>query len=585
MPRELAEDLRRFLGGQLVASHHYTIGVRIMRWLRKHRAAVAAVAIALTALIVLGTIMVRRILAERTRAQAAAVRELERSEDLIVAQANSYLETNPTLAASSLQQLPPESKWWPRLDATVADIRARGVAYALEIPTGMVTGAEAAPGDGERFLVSGYGGVMLYDVVRRTATSISSDKHVPYGQWASSDLVVVKHKTGDELVVPATDARTPAPWGTSVDVTTDRARTIVVIDAAGALTGYAVTGALVGPAVQLAPLPTPANGVKLSPSGVWLGVSSKTAAYLLKRRGAELAFDIVLTFEGDINVFAFEPGDQRAAVVSGGLLQEINLATGTTGARWNVNVGLPLFAGGDLYAWSMGGARRVGTQPVAPRLDTRGRSRLIEIAGAIARVELDGNIEIMSGGARYRLHPPYPVDFISAKPGGKFLIGTTRSKLLVWNISEIVATRSKIPAVEGLAFASPDDLRATATFRPIETPGGPRTPFYRYAIEPDRLTVRPDGVAQLPIGASIGIATDGTIIMDNRLADQWGTIEPVGVQIVGIPAITGVSILDSSSLVVASASGEIHRVDRTFSSIRRPSSHSPVKSSSASRAP
>jgi serine/threonine protein kinase/tetratricopeptide (TPR) repeat protein len=66
----LAEELRRFQTGQLVAAHDYSLGERIARFVRKHRAAVTVTAIAAVAFAVLGTVAVRRIVVERDRANA-----------------------------------------------------------------------------------------------------------------------------------------------------------------------------------------------------------------------------------------------------------------------------------------------------------------------------------------------------------------------------------------------------------------------------------------------------------------------------------------------------------------------------------
>jgi tetratricopeptide (TPR) repeat protein len=66
--RELAEDLRRFQTGQLVGAHRYSFGQLIGKWIRRHRAVVTVAAIALVVVAVLGVISVRRIVAERERA-------------------------------------------------------------------------------------------------------------------------------------------------------------------------------------------------------------------------------------------------------------------------------------------------------------------------------------------------------------------------------------------------------------------------------------------------------------------------------------------------------------------------------------
>ena len=69
--RELAEDLRRFTTGQLVASHRYTTWQLVKRWARRRRGSLAVAAILLVVLAVTSIYSVRRIVAERDEARAA----------------------------------------------------------------------------------------------------------------------------------------------------------------------------------------------------------------------------------------------------------------------------------------------------------------------------------------------------------------------------------------------------------------------------------------------------------------------------------------------------------------------------------
>ena len=83
---ELAEELRRFLTGQLVESHRYTALQKLGRFVKKHRAAVTISAASLVAFGVLGTLAIRRIVVERDAARQAreiAVTRREAAEKLI----------------------------------------------------------------------------------------------------------------------------------------------------------------------------------------------------------------------------------------------------------------------------------------------------------------------------------------------------------------------------------------------------------------------------------------------------------------------------------------------------------------------
>jgi tetratricopeptide (TPR) repeat protein len=91
--RELAEDLRRYQTGQLVAAHHYSLSQLLRRWLRRHRAVLSVAGVAVIVMLVLGAFAVRRILraeelaearrAEADRQRAEADRSRGEAEDLL----------------------------------------------------------------------------------------------------------------------------------------------------------------------------------------------------------------------------------------------------------------------------------------------------------------------------------------------------------------------------------------------------------------------------------------------------------------------------------------------------------------------
>jgi len=66
---ELAEELRRFLTGNLVEAHRYTPFQRVGRFVKKHRAAVTIASVAVVGFAVGGTLAVNRVVAERDRAE------------------------------------------------------------------------------------------------------------------------------------------------------------------------------------------------------------------------------------------------------------------------------------------------------------------------------------------------------------------------------------------------------------------------------------------------------------------------------------------------------------------------------------
>ncbi len=75
----LAEELRRFLTGQLVRSHSYGVRELLRRWVKRHRAAVAVAVAALACIAVIGTLSVRRVVQARHHAdEQRAIAEREK---------------------------------------------------------------------------------------------------------------------------------------------------------------------------------------------------------------------------------------------------------------------------------------------------------------------------------------------------------------------------------------------------------------------------------------------------------------------------------------------------------------------------
>ena len=70
--RELTEDLRRFQTGQLVQSHRYSARELLARWAKRHRPLLVATAAFVAVALVSGAIGIRRIVAERDRANHEA---------------------------------------------------------------------------------------------------------------------------------------------------------------------------------------------------------------------------------------------------------------------------------------------------------------------------------------------------------------------------------------------------------------------------------------------------------------------------------------------------------------------------------
>ncbi|MFL5348399.1 MAG: protein kinase domain-containing protein [Hyalangium sp.] len=156
--RELAEDLRRFQTGQIVGAHAYSRGERMVRFVRRHRAAVAVTAVALLILMGVGTVSFLGILAARDRAERkqaeaeeaqrdaerARKQALDRADELTLLHARAAVEQNPNEAITTLSRLSPGFSQWSAVRTIAADARARGFAIVLRGHTQSVDDAAFA---------------------------------------------------------------------------------------------------------------------------------------------------------------------------------------------------------------------------------------------------------------------------------------------------------------------------------------------------------------------------------------------------------------------------------------------------------
>ncbi|HEY5924208.1 MAG TPA: serine/threonine-protein kinase [Kofleriaceae bacterium] len=222
----LAEDVRRFLTGQLVAAHRYTRRQRIARFARKHRAALVVAAAAATAVAVLSWVSVHRILKERdtaTRAQreaeqqrtlavTAADEARQRADQLLLAHARGLLDTSPTEAIAVLEHLKssaPDTVAQARAIAKAAV--ARGVAWGLQSLPGPTTSFEMTR-DGSRLLqVNREGQLQIIDLSLRKQIKVYAIGSGSGAMWVDGDrkILLDRYKESPALYDPATGALDP----------------------------------------------------------------------------------------------------------------------------------------------------------------------------------------------------------------------------------------------------------------------------------------------------------------------------------------------------------------------------------------
>ncbi len=181
--KEVADDLRRFLTGQLVASHDYGLLALARRFVRRHKAAVVVGGVLAVALAVTAIVSTRRIIVEKDRAEA-------RGDALTLERARSVVEQDPAEAIAWLKRYPLRASDWEQAYRVATDARSRGVARHVLRFDAEIARLETLP-DG--VAVSTRGGVRVIDPVRATVGVAA--------ELPAADYMAGNADTGDLLVV------------------------------------------------------------------------------------------------------------------------------------------------------------------------------------------------------------------------------------------------------------------------------------------------------------------------------------------------------------------------------------------------
>jgi WD40 repeat protein len=525
----LAEDLRRFLTGQLVASYRYSRAALLARWLRRHRAVVAVAAVLLATLAITATVSVRRILHERDRAARERDVATTRGEELRLLQARASLAADPTAAAAWLRDLRgalPRHDRAARLIATAA--AGRGVArHVLRGHDRGVTRLAYAR-DGRWLASAGRDGAIVVwrrdgDRFVRAATLVGTApaaalELAPDGTWlVTADVAGAVHRwdvrtgagrevlrglgvgglvlvTPDGAIVAATTRGELVRWSGGA--------TAVVAAVPDGITALAATrdgatlalGAGGGDAVVLAPsgavrarLPHPAalTALAFSPDGAWVATACD---------------------DGRVRVWPAAGGAPRLLAATGGAPTHLRFAPD---GAW--------LAGGDhlglLARWDVAtGAARLavhGASIFALEVTSDGRT--------IATAHKDGAARLWSpsdGAAQVLAGHQVPVIALALAPdGAELATGAEDGSIRIWPVA---------PRDHALATTLATDVR-----RLVHAAGAPVV----VAGARDGGVVAWDGRAgaartlRAPGGAEItglAVARDGTVVV---VGDSAGVVE------------------------------------------------------------
>ena len=294
----LGEDVRRFLAGQLVAAHRYTPRQRVARFAKRHRAALAIAALATTALAALAWFSVHRIvqeldaatearhqaLAEKRAAEVAAVSLADRNDALLLTQARSLLDSNPTESLAVLKQLRANSSRLPEARAIGQAAVTRGVWTSIQSTDVLTTFAQLSL-DGKLLVqVTRDMIVRVWDLDRKRLVIARPYPTFVDVSWITEDRLVVYGKAMDpEILDPAANNATRLGIGPVKDVeiseTGDR---MIVADAQG-VAWFDVAAGTSSPLWK-----GTVERMAISPDGQWAVVADDKTAIAFDREGKEL---------------------------------------------------------------------------------------------------------------------------------------------------------------------------------------------------------------------------------------------------------------------------------------------------------
>ncbi len=297
----LAEDVRRFLTGQLVAAHRYTRLERLVRFTRRHRAVLSVAALGAAIVATLAWVGVHRIVRERDAANvaeahaqaekrevdAANVKLEDNADQLRVDQARLLLAQNPTQALAVLKHVRPQFARLDEARAVAQAAVARGVAWALDTGPEPVIAAELSP-DGARLVTADVlGELRVYDLEARRLAWTKKLARGARGAWVDDGkrLLVFGLPTPAQLVEPRDGSALPAtlPAMRFAELTEHGDRAIYYDDA--------YVAGVVDLATQQAHVLPIGHVVELaiSPDGSWLAVASDKRLAVFDRDGREVA--------------------------------------------------------------------------------------------------------------------------------------------------------------------------------------------------------------------------------------------------------------------------------------------------------
>jgi hypothetical protein len=329
---DLAEDVRRFLTGQLVAAHSYTRRQRIARFARRHRAPLVVAALASVGLAAVAWFSVHRILVERDVATAASAEAREqraraderadelsrRADELLLLHARSLLDASPTGAIAVLKQFDGHGALLDEARALARAAYMRGVAYGLPSLPDFTIRLEMTH-DGKRLLQQSRSGrLQILDLdTRRVAASYTSQA-ATWSTWiADGQLVLVTQEAAPPVLYDPRSGTTE-PVGTAAVQSvfrTPRGEHVALLGTDGQLVRFEPTTR------QLRPVPGGpySDRVQLADDGSWIAAVERIAGKPSRLVVLDSTGRILVDRAGDVVSMASSPGGTLALRTADGV--------------------------------------------------------------------------------------------------------------------------------------------------------------------------------------------------------------------------------------------------------------------------
>ena len=442
----LAADLRRFITGNLVAAYDYGPGTRLLRFVRRHRAALVVAAISALIVIAGAALSVRRIVAERDDANAERSRAQVAADRLRVQHARELADSDPVAAVMALRTIPATSpvarEAWS----------AAAAAYVHGIPFGFASseaGYIKIARDSTRALVAGWrnGTVTLLDLHAHTARVVTSAcTHVTAAAWLGPDHAVCLG--GPAKIV---DLRTGAVRPLSFDalaVWGDRASKVWLQDRSGTV-------------LELDdPAGTPreiARGVETAAVSDDLGVAVFQHGASWEVRTPTQTFPLPI-HRADGAVFV---SPDRVAFLADDRLQQWRIERGALVDDWTyaapqMIAAIPL--GDRTFVLTPRGLLLVHAGELVSSDPTRGYA--MPTPNGLVQLAEDGSLRVYDGSGWLRLQRKATgLRHADVSPDGRIVVATTSDgETLTWDLRAIYPMRATIPAGWTFLALSPTAL-------------------------------------------------------------------------------------------------------------------------------